>query len=246
MNVIYKEVIDSTSSEAKRQAEAGAPHGTLVVAEHQTQGRGRRGRGWNSEKGDGIWMSFVLRPEIKPENASCLTLAAAVAVSRGIEKVTGLKAEIKWPNDLVLNGKKICGILTEMSSEPDRIRYVILGIGINVNRKAFPEELPYATSLQIEGGRAYEREELFWQVVSEVSACYADVIKTENLDRLLTDYNKRLVNRDCPVKIIKETETMLGTARGVTAQGELLVETEDGIQKIVSGEVSVRGVYGYV
>ena len=245
-NIIYKEEIDSTNIEIKRQAKAGAPEGTLAIAECQTQGQGRRGRAWISPKGTGIWMSFLLRPEIQPEKAASLTLVAALAVSRAIEKETGLKAQIKWPNDLVINGKKICGILTEMSAEKDSIHYVVVGIGLNVNMENFPEELPFATSLLIEGGRVYQKEPLIKAILREFESCYTDFLETENLEKLLADYNKRLVNLDNQVQIIKDKEALLGTARGVNAQGELLVETKEGIKKILSGEVSVRGVYGYV
>ncbi len=245
-NIIYKEEIDSTNIEAKRQAEAGAVHGTVVIAESQEQGRGRKGKAWSSPKGTGIWMSLVLRPEIRPERAACLTLTAALAVSRAVEHVTGLSAQIKWPNDLVINGKKICGILTEMSSEMDFIHYVVTGIGINVNMERFQEELPFATSLQIESGRPYIRAELAAWVLREFDACYQDFLETGDLEKLLSDYNERLVNKDRQVQVIKEGEQIQGTARGVNSQGELLVETKDGTEAVLSGEVSVRGVYGYV
>ena len=245
-NIIYKEEIDSTNTEIKRQAKAGAPEGTLVIAEEQTQGKGRRGRDWNSPKGTGIWMSFLLKPAILPEKAASITLVAALAVSKAIEKETGLKAQIKWPNDLVVNGKKLCGILTEMSAERDNIHYVVVGIGLNVNMKEFPKELPFATSLFLEGGRTYQKEALITAILQEFEDCYKEFLKTENLEKLREDYNKRLVNIDHQVQIIKNEEILLGIARGVNVQGELLVETKEGIQNILSGEVSVRGVYGYV
>ena len=139
-------------------AEEGAPEGILVVAESQNSGKGRRGRVWKSPAGSGIWMSFLLKPQIRPEYASRLTLVAAMAVSAGIEEVTGLTSQIKWPNDLVLSGKKICGILTEMSTDLDTIRYIIVGIGINVNTSSFPEEIrETATSLYLESGRKWKR-----------------------------------------------------------------------------------------
>lgn len=245
-NVIYKEEIDSTNAEAKRQAEAGAPEGTLIIAERQLQGKGRKGRVWNSPEKTGIWMSFLLRPSMEPEKAASITLVTALAVSRAVEKMTGLRAEIKWPNDLVLNGKKICGILTEMSSGMEGIRYLVAGIGVNVNMDAFPAELPFATSLKIEGGREYPREELASSILTEFYACYQEFLKTESLQGLLKDYNDRLVNCGSQVQIIKEKETILGTARGVNEKGELLVETKSGLETVLSGEVSVRGVYGYV
>lgn len=245
-NILYKEEIDSTNTEGKRQAEAGACHGTLIVSERQNQGKGRRGRAWTSPRGSGIWMSLLLRPKIKPENASGLTLVAALAVSRAVEQITGLEAGIKWPNDLVMNKKKICGILTEMSSEMDFVHYVIIGIGINVNMKGFPVELPFATSLRIEGGRKYVRAELASAVLFEFSKCYDSFLETENMEKLLLDYNRRLVNKDCQVKVTNGAEEIEGIARGINGQGELLIEIDGRIQRILSGEVSVRGVYGYV
>lgn len=245
-HILYKEKMDSTNMELKRQAEAGAPEGTLAVTECQQQGKGRRGREWSSPKGTGIWMSFLLRPLIKPEKVSGLTLVAALAVSRAVEQVTGLKPQIKWPNDLVLHEKKICGILTEMSSEMDFIHYVVVGIGINVNRKEFPEELPFATSLFLEGGREYNRAELAASVLWAFEAYYEEFLSRGSLEGLLAEYNSRLVNRDSQVQVIKDGESLQGIARGINARGELLVETEKGTEVILSGEVSVRGVYGYV
>lgn len=245
-NIIYKEEVDSTNIEIKRQAEAGAPEGTLAVAEFQQQGKGRRGKAWSSPKGSGIWMSFLLRPKLKPEKAAALTLVAALAVSRAVEGLTGLPAQIKWPNDLVIGGKKICGILTEMSSEMDFIHYVVVGIGINANIKEFPKELPYATSLFLEGGRQYNRAELAAFILKEFEGCYQEFLSKGSLQTLLSDYNSRLVNRDNEVRVIKDKESLRGTARGVNEKGELLVETESGIEPVLAGEVSVRGVYGYV
>ena len=132
---------DSTNNRARDAAEKGASHGFLAVADCQTAGKGRRGRVWNSPHGTDIYMSFVLRPTFTPSQASMLTLVAGMAVVKGVQKATGLSAMIKWPNDAVVNGKKICGILTEMSTEEDAIRYVVPGIGINVNATEFPEEI---------------------------------------------------------------------------------------------------------
>ena len=150
----YFDSTDSTNTRAKRLAEDGAVHGTLVVADEQTGGRGRRGRAWESQKGVSIYMSLVLKPEIEPNHASMLTLITAMAVAGGIEKTTGLECKIKWPNDIVIHGKKVCGILTEMSTQMDYINYIVIGIGINVQNESFPEEIgEVATSLRIESGK---------------------------------------------------------------------------------------------
>ncbi len=136
-NLVFLEQVDSTNEEAKRQAEKGAPDGTLVAAAEQSAGKGRRGRTWISEKGTGVWMSLLLRPDFPPECASMLTLVAAMAVEKGISRVTGVDGQIKWPNDVVIEGKKVCGILTEMSTEMECIHYVVVGIGINVGTEGF-------------------------------------------------------------------------------------------------------------
>ena len=139
--IVYYEETDSTNIRARKLAEEGAPDGTLVVTDFQNAGRGRRGRMWVSPSGTGIFMSLILRPDILPSSASMLTLVAALAVYDGIKATTGLETVIKWPNDIVAEGKKLCGILTEMSAELEGIHYVVTGIGINANMTEFPEEV---------------------------------------------------------------------------------------------------------
>ena len=139
-NILYFDETDSTNTEIKKAAEKDAPHGTLAVADYQSMGKGRRGRSWAAPHGVGIWMSLLLRPELPPTCASMLTLVAALAVADGIREVCDLEAKIKWPNDIVVNGKKVCGILTEMSTELECINYIVTGIGINVANHEFPEE----------------------------------------------------------------------------------------------------------
>lgn len=157
-NCIFLETVDSTNNYLKRAAEDGAVNGTLAVAEEQTGGKGRRGRSWETPKGTNIAMTILLRPEIRPEHASRLTLLMAMAVVRGIQKETGLKAGIKWPNDVVVDGHKVCGILTEMNTEVDYINYVVIGTGINVNQTEFPEEIrEIAGSLKLSAGHPVAR-----------------------------------------------------------------------------------------
>ena len=171
--VAFFEETDSTNNEIRRLAEQGAPHGTLAVAERQLGGKGRRGRVWTSPAGVGIWMSMLLRPQIDPMAASMLTLVMALSTRRGIEKATGLKSEIKWPNDLVLNKKKICGILTEMSTELMEIQYVIPGTGINVNQMEFPDDIKAtATSLRIESGKIQKRSEIIAAIMEAFEGYY--------------------------------------------------------------------------
>lgn len=245
---VYFDATDSTNVQAKRLAEAHAPHGTLVVSDRQDGGKGRRGRSWASPSGVGIWMSLILRPEIAPSSASMLTLAAALAVREGIREETGLSPLIKWPNDLVLNGKKICGILTEMSTELMEIQYVITGIGINVNQREFPSEIrDTATSLSLEAGRCFRRSSLIAAILKAFEKDYAAFLKTGDLSLLLEEYNACLVNRGKEVCILDPSGEYRAVAEGIDESGSLLVTLPDGTRReIISGEVSVRGIYGYV
>ena len=245
---VYFDATDSTNIQARRLAEAHAPHGTLVVSDRQDGGKGRRGRSWASPSGVGIWMSLILRPEIAPSSASMLTLAAALAVREGIQEETGLSPLIKWPNDLVLNGKKICGILTEMSTELMEIQYVITGIGINVNQREFPPEIrDTATSLSLEAGRCFRRSSLIAAILKAFEKDYAAFLKTGDLSLLLEEYNACLVNRGKEVCILDPSGEYRAVAEGIDENGSLLVTLPDGTRReIISGEVSVRGIYGYV
>ena len=245
---VYFDATDSTNIQARRLAEAHAPHGTLVVSDRQDGGKGRRGRSWASPSGVGIWMSLILRPEIAPSSASMLTLAAALAVREGIQEETGLSPLIKWPNDLVLNGKKICGILTEMSTELMEIQYVITGIGINVNQREFPSEIrDTATSLSLEAGRCFRRSSLIAAILKAFEKDYAAFLKTGDLSLLLEEYNACLVNRGKEVCILDPSGEYRAVAEGIDENGSLLVTLPDGTRReIISGEVSVRGIYGYV
>lgn len=243
----YQE-IDSTNTEGKRLAEDGADHGTVVVSEVQTAGRGRRGHQWSSPKGAGIWFSLILKPDIAPECASMLTLVAAMAVSKAIERLPGVHPQIKWPNDVVLSGKKVCGILTEMSAQVDYINYIVVGIGINVASQAFPKEIAdVATSLgQNLPGMSISRGELLAAVLEEFEIYYEKYMKTLDISLFLEEYHARLVNKDKQVKVMDPRGTYEGIARGINEKGELLVEREGTQITVNAGEVSVRGLYGYV
>ena len=248
--VVSYAITDSTNTRAKQLAEEGAVHGTLVVANMQTAGKGRRGRSWQQEEGSVIAMSLLLRPTFSPDKASMLTLLAAHSVAGAIEAVTGLPAAIKWPNDIVINRKKTVGILTEMSLgvEQAAIDYIVIGIGINVNNTAFPEDIrDMATSLYLEKGERVSRSVLIAESMRRLEADYEAFLETEDLSAILQDYNAHLISMNKEVRVLDPKGEYTGISRGMDAQGELLVERADGeIIKVYAGEVSVRGLYGYV
>lgn len=266
--VSFREETDSTNLDCKRLAAKGAPHGTLAVAERQVKGRGRRGRSWQSPAGESIYMSLLCRPDFPPEKAPMLTLVMGLSVAEAVERYTGLAAEIKWPNDIVVAGRKICGILTEMEMglETKEIQYLVIGVGINVNNgfanmqetgdresareAAFPEELRQkATSLFLEsdGGGRIPRAPLVQYVMDAFEKNYELFLRTLDLSLLKEKYNACLANRGKEVKVLDPKGEYRGTARGIDEAGDLLVEIPDGtVKKVYSGEVSVRGIYGYV
>lgn len=244
----YYDTIDSTNIRARRLAEEGARSGTLVVADCQMAGRGRRGKEWVSPSGKNVFMSLILRPDILPGSASMLTLVAALAVHDGIKRETGLETSIKWPNDIVSNGRKVCGILTEMSAELEGIHYVVTGIGINVNMEEFPKEVrPVATSLLLETGSKVRRSPLIASILESFEAYYEQFMVQGDLSGLKGVYNQYMVNAGREVKILESSGDYTGKALGINEKGELLVEMQSGeVKHVISGEVSVRGLYGYV
>lgn len=246
--VLYFDTIDSTNTKAQELAEKGYPSGTLVVADKQDSGKGRRGRSWVSPSGTGIFMTLMIKPDINPNNASMLTLVAALAVAKAITSVTGEEAMIKWPNDIVINGKKVCGILTEMNAQFDYINHIVVGIGINVHNESFPEEISQmASSLMIEaGGKRFHRAQIIAETMSYFEQYYDTFLKTQDLSALVREYDELLVNRNKSVRVLDPKEPFDGKAMGITSKGELIVDTWESRKLVSSGEVSVRGIYGYV
>lgn len=246
--VLYFDTIDSTNTKAQELAEKGYRSGTLVVADKQESGKGRRGRSWVSPSGTGIFMTLMIKPDINPNNASMLTLVAALAVAKAITSVTGEEALIKWPNDIVVNGKKVCGILTEMNAQFDYINHIVVGIGINVHNESFPEEISQmASSLMIEaGGKRFHRAQIIAETMSYFEQYYDTFLKTQDLSALVREYDKLLVNRNKSVRVLDPKEPFDGKAMGITPKGELIVDTWESRKLVSSGEVSVRGIYGYV
>ncbi len=249
-NLYYFEKTGSTNNDAKRFAEEGAPHGTLVVADYQENGKGRRGRMWQAPAGVNVYFTLVLRPSLLPEKASMLTLVMAYSVAKAINRQTGLDAGIKWPNDIVVGKKKVCGILTEMSlqMEEKTIQHVVIGVGININQREFPKEIKEtAGSLLLAGGKTVSRAGIVQKVMEEFEKDYEMFMSAENLTGFLDGYNALLLNRDKQVKVLDPKGAFTGVARGINSRGELLVERENGqTENIYAGEVSIRGLYSYV
>ncbi|MCI5951515.1 MAG: biotin--[acetyl-CoA-carboxylase] ligase [Anaerostipes sp.] len=247
-SIEYFEVTDSTNQRIYDFAEKGREEGLLAVAEEQTGGKGRRGRSWVSPPGTGIWMSLLLRPKVEPQKASMVTIVAALAMTKAMEKITGMEIRIKWPNDVVLNGKKVCGILTEMSAELEEIHYIIVGIGINANTESFPEDIQdRATSIYLESGKKVERAAFIAEFCVQFEQYYERFLEMGNLAFLKEEYESYLINIGREVKIIKKKEERVRKALGINELGELIVAKSDGTTEIIfSGEVSVRGLYGYV
>lgn len=247
-DIVYYDSVDSTNVRAKLLAEEGAGEGVLVAADMQTAGRGRRGRSWIQEPGENVSMSVVLRPNMNPDKASMLTLICACSIGAAIEELTGARVMIKWPNDLLINGRKICGILTEMSAERDYIHYVVAGFGINVRGRAFPDEIKdTASSILNETGVAISRSLLISRILYYLEGNYEAFLVCRDLSFIIDRYDSRLISRGREVRVLDPREEFTGICRGITVDGGLIVELPDGGREVVSsGEVSVRGVYGYV
>ncbi|MGH9426834.1 MAG: biotin--[acetyl-CoA-carboxylase] ligase [Terriglobia bacterium] len=230
----------STNDAARQLAEQGAPEGTLVLAEEQTQGRGRLGRPWLSERRAGIYASILLRPLLKPRDAVVLTLVAAVAGSEAIEQSCGLRSDIKWPNDLLLSGRKCCGILLEMQAERDDIGYVIVGIGINVNHSVFSEELGQrATSLRIEGKRTCSRVAVLCEFLRRFELLYDDLQRGNRaavlqrwVDRSSFAFGKQITVD------LGNGKKVEGRTDGLTELGNLKMKLADGrVAEVMSGDI---------
>lgn len=246
--IFYEEQTDSTNEWAKRAGDAGAAHGSVYWAGSQSAGKGRRGRSWVSDDTGNLYFTILLRPKLKPEKASMLTLVMAYAAANAIEQETQRSALIKWPNDIVVNRKKVCGILSEMKLAGTQMEYCIIGVGINVGQKQFDTELQEkATSLAIESGRAVDRQALLTKTLANFRQAYEQFVESQDLTFLQEEYNQLLINKDALVRVLDPRKEWEGIARGITSTGELVVESEDGsLEEIYAGEVSVRGLYGYV
>lgn len=232
----------STNDEASRAALEGHPEGLVIFAESQSAGRGRMGRRWSSPAGRGLWFSVLLRPSLAPGECTQLTAATANALARAIQSATGITPEIKWPNDLLIKGKKIAGILTEMSAEVEHVRSVILGIGIDVNQTAseFPADLrDIATSLKLATGKTVSRADLAEEVLRELDREYARILAGQ-FTAVAEEWGSRCSTLGKQVTITMGTRRVRGRAEALDENGALLLRTEHGrIERIIGGEVTL-------
>lgn len=250
----YLESIDSTNNEIKRRAAVGETEGLVISAGKQTAGRGRSGHQWETPADISIATSLLLRPTVAIDHLSSLTLVAAVAVRRAIEELYGIETWIKWPNDVIIHGKKVCGILTEMSASEGKAEYLVVGIGVNVHQTSFSEELAdKAISVDMAlkeqdpfGAKRGDCKELTYRIWQEFVLLYEAFCMTEDLSIVMEEYNRFLINRNAKVRVLDPNGEWEGIARGIDETGKLLVETKEDLRQVDSGEVSVRGVYGYV
>jgi len=239
------ETIDSTNDYAKKIA-LEELDGTLIISEEQTKGRGRVGRQWYSKSGGGIWMSIILKPDMIPQKAPFITLIAGASIVKALNKL-GVKTFIKWPNDIIINNKKVAGILTELSAEVDKINYIVLGIGINTKTIKFSQEISeIATSLYREG-YIISRVDIVRAILEEFEKLYLQYINKNSRKEILSICRRysSIIGKD--VYLIKEDEKELVKCLDMNEYGNLIVRTENNIIKeIISGEVSIRGVKRYV
>ncbi len=247
-NIQHFAEIDSTNNYAKKIASEGCAHGTVVVADRQTMGRGRIGRQWQSDSADGLWFSIVVRPELEPENIQVITLAASVAVVEAIKETQGIICGIKWPNDIILDGRKLGGILTELSAEPGHVNYVVVGIGINVNQdlEHFDYEIRQkAVSLKMYDNKAVQRSKLLGSILTSFEKLYKSVLLGKNKD-IIDKWTEYSVTIGKEVKVAYRNVEYIGTAQSIAADGRLIVKCKDGVTREISaGEIQVRGLLGY-
>ena len=244
-NIRYFHELDSTNNYAKEKFEE-LEDGSLVISESQTAGKGRLGKNWQSNPGEGIWMSTVLKPDIPVYKAPFLTLVAGAAILNAFRNL-GVDAKIKWPNDIVLNGKKICGILTEMVAEVEKVGCVVIGMGINVNTMLFPGELSEkATSLKKEG-LDLKRVDIIKEIMHEFEKLYIPYIEYGSKEEIISVCRKYSVLIGKDVYIINKSHREKVYCMDISDDGNLIVKHDDGeIEEVISGEVSVRGQNGYI
>lgn len=242
-HVVYLESTQSTNEEAKKIAREGAEEGTIVVAEEQITGHGRLARGFYSPFAKGIWFSLILRPKFFPMEASKCTLLAAVGVCRGIRRMGLADAGIKWPNDILVHGKKIVGILTLMSASMEKIDYIIMGIGINtgIKKNEFPEDFREGATSFLNEGINVSRKDLLAAILGELEKEYS-IAQDEGFDKVLDDWRALSVTLGQEVRVIFGDDSYTGKAVDIDRDGCLLVNTGSEVKRVIAGDVSIRPV----
>lgn len=244
----YYDQVSSTNALLQQQAMAGAPAGTVIIADSQTGGKGRLGRSFHSPAGCGIYMSVLLRPGCKPDKIMHLTCSVAVAACKAVENITGLRLQVKWVNDLVLDGKKLGGILTGLSVDhkTGMVDWAIVGIGINCNTPDFPRELQQiASSLSILSGKDVDREKLTAELIYRLHTMSEDLLDRQAA--MMEEYRQRSAVIGQSVWLVRGDERRKATILGIDDQGALLAELADGSnERINSGEISIRGENSYI
>lgn len=242
--IFYYQQLTSTSEKAKRLAAEGAEEGTLVIAETQSGGQGRLGRGWHSPFGKGVWVSVILRPPFKVSDTAKCTLLAAVAVSLAIEETAQISCGIKWPNDILWQGRKLVGILTEMSADMNGLPYLVIGIGINVNIKEDefgPDISAKATSLCLAAQREINRAELLASFLERLEELYKTA-QEKGFAPILAEWRVLSATLGEEVCVLGQNESFTGLAVDIDDDGALLVKTAKGLEKVLAGDVSIRKI----
>lgn len=244
--VRYAHTMDSTNTALKHMALEGAPAGSLCLCEEQTAGRGRLGRSWVSPPGAGLWQSLLLRPDLPPERAPLLTFCAALAMSDALRKTAGIDARIKWPNDLVCGGKKICGILLEAAMEAERVDWVVIGVGLNVRPEAVPPDLTDRAACVADFCSAPPARRTVLRAYLAGMEAWSQAVERDGFGALREALRARCVTLGSPVRVAAPAETFTAVAEDIDDAGALLVRTQDGeLRRVLAGDVSVRGVMGY-
>jgi len=243
-SILFSREVDSTNKWAKELATYGADEGTVAIAETQTKGRGRLDREWVSPTG-GLWFSLILRPNLSPTEAVKVTLVAGLAVAKVLREMFDLRAETKWPNDVLVNGRKICGVLAEMNTTGETVDFVVVGVGVNVNfdvENVFPEQLKrVATSLEKELGRKVKLGNLFRALLERLESLYELFVK-EGFNPILEEWKNYAGFLGCKVEVTGPTGEMSGLASDVDPEGALVLRLEDGtVKRVFVGDISLQG-----
>lgn len=240
-NYLYFDEVDSTNNKAYEAAENKAPMGTVIAAGSQTQGRGRGGRQWQSPTGDGLWFSLILRPALSPRDAMALTLVTAVGICRGLDHYQGLGAAIKWPNDIWADQRKLCGILSEMKAEEDKVQYVVIGIGINIRTSSIQGEIAAeAVGMEEVLSQDVDTRELLCHVLKGLEDAYDAYFKGES-QALREEWEERsfLINKE--VEVITANGEIAGTVLGLSQEGFLRILTPDKkVVHVISGDINIK------